>query len=312
MKKNLWFFFAFVMLFAFFNVEAFSQSIEKTVMQKNSLSGILALDANNPFYETTETKILNVGIEKPHRKSELLAGVLSAVLPGAGEMYDGSYLKGAIFMAVEAAAITTALIYNHKGDSQATFFQNYANEHWDVRKYAYWTAQNLQTLAPDMSSADIQKYQSAFLNPFKYPNSTINWATLNQMEGEIASDPAGGGYTHQLPHFGQQYYEIIGKYNQYSKGWDQAWVNGTTSNNYNDIPSQIFWYMHQRGIANDYYSTGSTAVAFIYINHILSIIDAVWFTYMDNKNLRMNVSFDQQLVPTGLSYVPTLHVAVNF
>ena len=305
MKKILSVLFMTAFSILFFGRIVFPQELNKTNITKNNLSGIFSFDANSVAPDFIKNQnIAELNIENPKLKSEILAGVLSAVLPGAGEIYDGSYLKGAIFLAVEAAAITTALVYNHKGDTQTNFFQNYANEHWSVSRYAHWTAQNLSTLAPGISQSDIQKFQNAFPSD----NSPVNWTLLNQMESEIGSDPNAGGYTHQLPNGGQQYYELIGKYDQYSKGWDQSNPNTW----YTDLPSQLFWYAHQRGLANEYYSTGSTAVVFIYINHILSVIDAIWSVHRHNNEIAMNFRFDQHVLVNKIEYVPTLHLAINF
>jgi hypothetical protein len=66
---------------------------------------------------------------------------MSLVIPGAGEFYAGSYWKAAAFVIVEAAVITTAIIYDNKGDDQTERFENYADENWSVVKYAEWLAQ---------------------------------------------------------------------------------------------------------------------------------------------------------------------------
>ncbi len=80
-----------------------------------------------------------------NKKSPILAGVLSLLVPGAGEIYSEEYLKAGIFLAIEAAVITTAVIYDNKGDDKTTEFQNYADDYksdkvtghnWSVVNYA--------------------------------------------------------------------------------------------------------------------------------------------------------------------------------
>jgi len=304
MKYKLFFSLFILFCFPIFNSKIFSQEVNKPFLQKIKLSGILAFDENDILKNEIIFNKASVSIKNPAKKSELLAGILSAVLPGAGEIYSGSYLKGAIFITVEAAAITTALIYNHKGNTQTIFFQNYADAHWSASRYAYWTAQNLKTLAPDMPDADVKKYQAAFQSI----NGPVNWALMNQMEAEIGSDPNADGYTHQVPPTGQDHYELIGKYDQYSKGWDQSNLNTF----YTDLPSQFLWYAHQRGLANEYYWTGSTAVVFIYLNHILSTLDAVWVSHKYNDALSLKLSLQNSNVMGLIEPTPTFNFSFRF
>jgi hypothetical protein len=58
--------------------------------------------------------------------------VLSLILPGAGEFYSESYIKAGVFLALEAAAITTAIVYDKKGDDQTSVYQHFADRNWDV------------------------------------------------------------------------------------------------------------------------------------------------------------------------------------
>jgi len=279
---------------------------QQTAASKTKLTGNLLTDSkivsNN--FNPANTPVME--FQTKEKKSRFLGGLFSIILPGAGEFYAGSYLKAAIFVAVEAAAITTAVVYNNKGNKQTTFFQDYANQHWSVRKYAYWTAQHLSTLAPGMSDADITKYK----NDFPDPNSPVNWSILNQMEVAIGSDPGAEGYTHQLPPFGeQQYYELIGKYPQYSHGWDTSNLSDT---DYHVLTSQFLWYADQRGLANHYYSIGSTGVAFIYVNHFLSAIDGVWSVDRYNDTIAMNMRVQPVRFGNKIDYMPTINLSYNF
>jgi hypothetical protein len=54
----------------------------------------------------------------PTRKSIWIAAGLSALIPGAGEIYAESYWKAALFIAIEAAAWTVAYTQDRKGDQQ--------------------------------------------------------------------------------------------------------------------------------------------------------------------------------------------------
>ena len=279
---------------------------QQAANNKTQLTGNLLTDSKLVSTTFSHSKTPAMELQTTGKKSRFLGGLFSFILPGAGEFYAGSYLKAAIFVAVEAAAITTAVVYNNKGDKQTRFFQDYANQHWSVRKYAFWTAQNLKTLAPGMSQADVTKYQA----DFPTDNSPVNWSTLNQMEVAIGSDPGAEGYTHQLPPFGeQQYYELIGKYPQYSHGWDTSNLMDT---DYHVLTSQFLWYADQRGEANHLYSIGSTAVIFVYVNHFLSAIDGVWSVDRYNDTIAMNMRIQPVNFSGKIDYMPTLNLSYNF
>ncbi len=283
-----------------------SISAQQIAANQTQLTGNLLTDSKIVARDYTVSQVPVLTYQTQGKKSKWLGGLFSLIVPGAGEVYAGSYLKAAIFVAVEAAAITTAVIYNNKGNNQTQFFQNYANQHWSVSRYAYWTAQHLQSLAPNMTDAEIQKYQA----DFPTDTSPVNWAILNQMEDAIGSDPSAAGYTHQLPPFGeQQYYELIGKYSQYSHGWD---TSNESDPSYTDLPAQFLWYADQRGEANRLYAVSSTAVIFIYINHFLSAIDGVWSVDRYNDTIAMNMRVQPVRFSSRLDFMPTLNLSYNF
>ena len=107
---------------------------------ENNLSGNLSLDADlyldanltSTSSMLPRTVTMQIVSNVKESKSPVLAGVLSGILPGAGELYTGQYLKAGIFLAVETAAITTALIYNHKANYQTAFFEWYNDQHWSA------------------------------------------------------------------------------------------------------------------------------------------------------------------------------------
>ncbi len=266
-----------------------------------NLSGSLAIDSHLSPNMLLEKKTTEINSISPNAKSPVLAGILSGIIPGAGEFYAGSYLKAAILFTLEAAAITTAIIYNNKGDSQTQAFENFANQHWSVIRYAEWTLANVQHINGSIDP-------TAFNVLVKDNNGTvtgINWSELNRLESAL-----GDGYSHMLPHQGeQQYYELIGKYPQYSHGWDAANQNDT---DFHILTPEFNDYTHQRAVANDYYATGKTGLIIVYVNHFLSIFDAVWSVSRFNKSLAVNFRVRNDNLANQLNVVPTLNLSYNF
>jgi hypothetical protein len=235
------------------------------------------------------------------KKSPLLAGVLSFVIPGAGEIYAENYWKAGIFIALEAAVITTAIIYDKKGDKQTDSFQKYADENWSVKKYADWTIKNLQDSSSIIYNPSFNPGDFSVFNQ----NGSINWSELNRLERYV-----GLGYSHTLPLPGdQQYYEMIGKYPQFTHGWNDANYDDT---DYHILSPNYLFYSGERGKANDFYNVASKAVIGIYINHFLSVLDAVWTTVSYNKDLSVKFRLEQNNFTRNVEYIPTLYMSYSF
>ncbi len=301
-----------VFLFIVF-MAASSLKAQETAAVKGRLTGNLLYDSQAASDALQSPAVPELNLQAGQKKSRYLAGLMSLVLPGAGEFYAKDYLKAAIFVAVEAAAITTAVVYNNKGDKQTQFFENYANQHWSVAKYAYWTLKNAQVVNPNINPDD---YSNVFRNGVDWHklgantnwaslNNDIDWNVLNNLESSL-----GEGYTHRLPYPGeQQYYELIGKYPQYSHGWDTANLSDT---DYHILTSQFLYYSGQRGDANNLYAVGSTAIIFVYINHFLSTLDAIWSVDKYNKSIAMNVRVQSLNMANRIEFVPTVNLSYNF
>ncbi|MDZ7261482.1 MAG: DUF5683 domain-containing protein [candidate division KSB1 bacterium] len=129
---------------------------------------------------------------------------------------------------------------------------------------------------------DIEKeyraYADAHWDPDRY------WAWLAYF-GKTEEDPK---FTHKLDPVGtQQYYEMIGKYNQFNAGWDD--YNWSDDASYeeaiadsNRTPNRLY-YMDRRRESNQFLKRATTGVSIVLLNHILSAIEGSWSAYRYNK-----------------------------
>jgi len=280
---------------SFFTVN-FAQNIE---LENYKLTGNLLADSKIVLYDYEELSALFALDDLPDKKSPLLAGVMSAVLPGSGELYVGEYLKAAIFFAVEAALITVAVVNNNEGDKLTAEFEAFADEHWSVVDYAEYLRDHKTELGlPDDCNVDDFINPNESLPPWE---RITDWDALNHCESP---------FSHHLPHYGeQQYYELIGKYPQYSSGWDKF---DPAVDGFRDVPQIMLDYSVMRGNANDAYNLASKAVIGLYINHLLSAIDAAWSATTYNKNLAINMRVQNIQLADRIEFVPTLNISYNF
>lgn len=183
----------------------------------------------------------------------------SALIPGAGELYAKSYLKAAAFFLVEVGAWTFYGAYNKKGNDKEDEYEAFADENWNPRKWYNWysnidsTTQGLMTHAGHMVD---------LLEP------------LLTGEGEANKT--------------QQYYEMIGKYAEFSAGWQGARDDLSYDeliqyrNNELAIADN---YMNMRADSNDLFEKAKTGTTIAMLNHLLSAIDAAWTAKRHNNTL---------------------------
>ena len=62
----------------------------------------------------------------------------SLLLPGAGEFYANSWIKGAVFLGIEVAAWTTYASNHKKGKDLEEEFKAYAEEYWSYDRWNQW------------------------------------------------------------------------------------------------------------------------------------------------------------------------------
>ena len=232
--------------------------------------------------------------EAPYRKkSPILAGAMSLVLPGAGQVYAESYWTAALFATLEAAGWYFVVDQNSRGDDATTRFEQYADQHWSVADYATW----LNTWAKTFPGGEQTGQITISDDETRVPWERVNWAEMNEVEMAIPQ------FSHRLPaHGDQQYFEMIGKYNQYSSGWDDY----TSGRDYYSVSPRYLHYSGMRGDANSYYDAADTFVNLIILNHVLAGVEAAWAAARFNKfvelyshtRLRQSLDGRTQIEPT--------------
>lgn len=293
--------FLFILFQIIYSVDLSAQN--DTENFENKLTGNLKYDSK----ELTNTGLsanTQISFDEGKRKNPMLAGLFSLLVPGSGEFYAGSYWKAAAFFAIEAAIVTTAIIYDKKGDDQTRLFENYADRNWSVVKYAEWLLQHKASLGvPDNVTISINS------NTALPPWERVSWKEINEFESRVS---IGGHnpFTHKLEvHGHQQYYEMIGKYHQFASGWVDF-----NNNEFDYTKRSLFFddYSTLRGKANDFYNVASKAVLVIYVNHFLSALDAIWTTVLHNRDLAVNVRLNQTNFAGHYDYVPTMNLRLSF
>lgn len=306
----------FLILFLLFSQSVFS-------IDKKIFTGNPKVDLFNESMTFQSESVLNSDSQEnqiTQKKSPFIAGGMSLLVPGAGEIYAGSYIKAGLFLAIEAGAWVFYFKYLKKGDDQTNFFQNFAdgrtdlrptwdtNEperyrtRWDVIRYYEWSYANKSIINPQGDFSDISN--AIINNDITLPPwERIDWESLNALERAI-----GKWYSHTLHHHGeQQYYELIGKYPQYNQGWFDADSYNFT---YGDQLTATFKeYSKMRGLANDYYYKAKTAATVALVNHVISAFDAYFTVLSYNRKIKLEANYKEQ--PTIFGNIPITYGTIK-
>jgi hypothetical protein len=231
--------------------------------------------------------------------SPLRAGLFSAVIPGAGQFYTKSYLKGSLHLGAEILLWVLYTTYENKGDSQTDLFQKNADENWSVVRYADWINTNFGKAISINTDQSLKSWER------------VHWDELNATEDAIGKDlNIPTGFTHKLaPHGDQQYYEMIGKYAQFGSGWDDASAFTTNDVLTENVSNSFLKYRDMRGEANSFYNIATTVSYIIVANHVFSALEAAWNASKLNHKIKLQGHIESRRIYGNIvEFVPTLHL----
>jgi hypothetical protein len=190
-----------------------------------------------PLFEGEET-------EGGEPKSPRVAFLMSLVVPGLGEIYTGAIKRAVGFMAVEAFTWISYAHWRSKGNDLKADFRQFADRYWDEGRYREW-----------------QAYNRSVGSPFK-ENETLPCKE---------SDAGAGGCVKVDT---QQYYEMIGKYDQFVFGWDDTRDDDFSTFNPNVRSALRVDYEDQRNESNKHLKRASIVIGLAVLNRVVSAFDA--------------------------------------
>lgn len=227
-------------------------------------------------------------------KSPGKAFIYSLAVPGLGQLYSGSKWKPLVFLAVEVFGVSQALKYHGNGNDITVEFEQFNRDHWNVPDSIY-----------KINDTNYLAYQAYLMSA--YGSLRPDNDTLLEPEGRR-------GFTHILPNAPtQQYYEMTGKYHQFSWGWDDATLNGENLrdlieanrvdkalNDYIPYSENRLTYETMRDDANKQYDKGLKMVFVVMGNHLISAFEAFFATKRHNNSLKYDQPFSSIEVKPSL------------
>lgn len=269
MRKSAW---QVSIIFFIFLICLFSKSsADSVVKQQNpSIQQEIAKLEYQPYQQVAnQEQGVGEDIYQYKEKSTKRAFIYSLLLPGAGEYYAESKTKTAVFLGMEVAFWFGYFYYHNKAQDKENEFKDYANKYWDDSLYIQFLSDSCGTTSDR--------------DPCVHAGGTTTY------------------WTEHLPDTkNQQYYEMIGKYDQFEAGWDNS--------------AQRENYMDMRYDSNKLFDKAKYATMAALANHLLSAFDAAWTAkkYNQKADRFAQIDFKIRVMDCEDGLVPKALVTFRF
>ena len=264
-------------------------TISTIICGENSLNKIdnrfaIKIDLINHIDSSEFSDSLNIN----SKTSSLKPMIASLVIPGFGQYLNQSpWLKTAIFVGVEVVGIAGYVTWTNKADDITKEYENWADEHWDMNSWVNGSA----ILLSDIQSSGYPDVNDVRIDGSHHITIIVNG---KYESSHILLDNPNIDYT-ELRDW--DFYEGIGKYDQFVAGWDDARSSwDIVHKNIKDGEDELIvmspnkqHYLDLRNDSNVLYKNAKFAASALLFNHIFSALDALWVA---NKNKELSYKLD--------------------
>ena len=221
-------------------------------------------------------------------KSTLRAVLLSALMPGLGEIYVGGrrgYVTGGVLVGIDLVSIYKFYDYNNQGDDLRTEYRDYAHRYYDRVRFEAYVKDTVAAV-----------------------NSNFEYCHIGDQYDPVKCDSLVDYYFPLADD--DDFYEQIDVMDRFAFGWTD-WVHDPAYVNYwnqwedpeGPIPSGIetetarrLTYRSMREEANDAYASADRFAWIMVIGRVVSMVDAMILTRAHNSKIaslgsNMNLSF---------------------
>ena len=242
------------------------------------------------------------------RKSVARAMILSAVLPGLGQVYAGGRRGYAVGGTMAAVDVLSAWLYydnNRKGDDKKSEYQDFARDHYDRERYESYVR---DTVVPTSGYRDFE----SCTDPGSYDSSAC-WTAIHNVFPLSDQDDAA-------------YYEQIGDEDKCVFGWDDwypdrppnhadAWIDWDP---YEEFPEGVprtsdnrEIYREMKSEADDFFGKADRYAWVMVIGRVVSMIDAAILVKLRNRDLAAIGDNPRLTFKAGLKGGPNFKVGLK-
>ena len=262
----------------------------------------------------------SINLDKKNSKNIFLGTALSAIIPGAGQMYNKDYKRGYAYLSIELLSWVYRKNYISKSESYEKKYKNFANDHWSFQKWisdyclfanpnhpVHHTMINNETgfFYPWDDSHHIEFYINEELQQTNASNGS-NWFQNTFMDECL--EAFNNNQSCNTDYFididvikNHHFYEGLGKYELFFPGWDDTHNCEELSNDENcsfvlssGNTDNAFtfnkkYYQYQlRYKANKKSDYAENALTIIFLNHAVSMFDAFISNVIENNEFNFN------------------------
>ncbi len=284
-------------LLVFLPVIPFAKTPPASVEQLYRQQVLYGRLAFSPFSMDSAQELVPGTEEKgPKQRSVAKAAVLSLLVPGAGQFYVGDKLKAVPFFLVDVAGWATYFGFRSQGNKREDEYRVYADQHWDASSYYVF----LDTALGISSRSDFDPTGRAYDSRlYDIPESD---AFLRVDSGFIFSHHVPTRSGEDTANFDKnlEYYESIGKYDQFFAGWD-AFANRRT-------------YLDMRADANSSFSKSKIGLVVSLADRLVAAVDAALAAQRYNKKVSKGkeIELSLRLVRYNGTRMPKLSATYRF
>jgi hypothetical protein len=229
--------------------------------------------------------------------------IASLAIPGLGQYLNHSpWWKTALFASIEVAGIAGYISWTNKADNINKEYENWADDHWDMKSWVNGSA----ILLSDINSSGYPDVNDVRIDGSHHITITVNG---KYESSEILLENPNIDYV-ELRDW--DFYEGIGKYDQFVAGWDDARLNWKIVNKHiKDGEDELIvmtpnkqHYLNLRNDSNVLYNNAKFAASALIFNHILSALDALWNADKNNEpsyKLDVSIGSESNYVIKGIS-----------
>jgi hypothetical protein len=195
-----------------------------------------------------------------YEKSPSKALAFSAVIPGAGQFYSGAIWEGALFLGLEAAFWGGRFYYKSKGEDLEDEYIEFADEKWDIAKWFEACGTHEYNMLENSHHIYVVCNGQQYIVNDSLPGNLPNYIEL-----------AHSGLLQPIKN--RDFYENIGKYDQFSGGWEDF-------SDYNPNPDTLIVtplrdnYLTKRYDSNQALKAASKFFTAVMFNHLISAFHA--------------------------------------
>jgi len=233
-------------------------------------------------------------------KSPGRAFLLSAVVPGAGELYAGAKWRALGFFGLEALGWYGWYNRKSRGEELEEEYKEFANNHWRLQDYINFMDAHeycgVEGHHLYLSWQVNDEYHSILLdNNFKERVTQEEGVFGTNAVESFLSDSLGTGSL--APVRSRDYYENIGKYHQFACGWDDFFDVNNPNDTTLTISDNRDDYLTQRKDSNASLKAATKFITVVMFNHLFSALHAQLIAKQYDSEKMEKVSWHVSLIP---------------